>query len=1018
MTEDQEREERLAYNVRHDTDTPIRMCSPTASVANALDCKYAPRDDGETATKPSDVSITFQLRPSFNPCGPGMQTTHSQMPAGRAPTVSDLDTRGGAPSVLLSRWFLDNCVTTSEEWADSPDVLRLRDILPCGKHDETPGNENQPNDGLYEIPSILFRQLQGLVLPPSTSHAVNPGTDEAANAGIRFAKNIVRVQPSLTTAVESTAPILRSVVRHFAKTIGAHLITLSRDDLEDLAENSWQLKQSDKAEGDSGDDPNDSSSDVSVDDYLDLLLERKHPVHFLPFQRTRLPPEQVWAPPREQENPSHDDGDKGPTEDDGSESETSEISDEQHLPQHSPFVKILTAPYVKGAPISNDVPLIVHLFIQRIDLDRSLKRDLNLAMLQCPIELPVLLVISTEPDYPCPSFRTRIERPPEPLFPGVARVTSYFGPVKSQSQEALILAEGRRELLARNIRALQRTIRKESKTGRAPGILTPYADWSFLDGSLSKEMLGKQTLNSENIAVLLQMIGTNLDSEQHIKESVLGMSIIAQFQDVWDDETGRRPPLPSQPAGPPSFPPRSVPPRGHPPGWAPPPAHPHAVPGGRRPAPPFVPRPVPRPMLSHLSFRLDPRYGDPKEEFGPIAEPKWRQPRSWANFPPAARKELEGLDMIPPHTSHKYYWEQQHLLRVVDPKDLTEEWADIAIHPDMESIARDVVRRHRLAGKAGSSYGVLKHRHAGSALIYGPPGTGKSQLARLLARESGSTVISVSPEDLEGRDDKGCSLRLVRGLVSLGAMLSPSVVLLNVASDGWKVLNTLVTEWYDVARSGTAPLLLIATSNPDDLEPAALCRISARIHMGLPSAEMRAKIFEIVLRDEVLDPDIDYVQLALMTRRFSGSDIRNLCVQAAVMCDEVEEENGSKRILSRDLFERALKSVSPTSHIRTVKPLRRFATEYDPLALESMEPWDDVKEDGGSSMDGDTCSVAANSMESVGPAESARQMTDLNTNVPVHDAGIWCQKQGVQPDRRPTTARLPTSWFTTGALTR
>ncbi|KAF6836713.1 mitochondrial aaa [Colletotrichum plurivorum] len=987
MTEGQKRKEQelLAYNARYDTDTPIRMCSPTASVANASDCKYMPRDDDETATKPSSVAATFQLRPSFDPCGPGMKTTHSQMSAGRAPTQSDLDTRGGAPSVLLSRWFLDNCVTTSEEWADSPDVLHLRDILPSGKHDETSGNENQANDGLYEIPSVLFKQLQGLVLPPSAPDAVSPGTDQTANAGIRFAKNIVRVQPSLATAVESTAPILRSVVRHFAKSIGAHLVTLSRDDLEDLAEHSWQLKQSDKAENDSGEDSSDSSSDISEGDYLDLLLERKHPVHFLPFQRTGSPPEKAWPPPLEQENPSHDDGDKGPTEDDESESEASEISDEQ-LP-YSPFVNILTAPYVKGAPISNDVPLIVHLFIQRIDLDRSFKRDLNLAMLHCPVELPVLLVISTEPDYPCPSFRPRIERPLEPPFPGVARVTSYFGPVKSQSQEALILAEGRRELGARNIRALQRTIRKESKTGRAPGILTPYADWSFLDGSLSKEMLAKQTLNSENIAVLLQMIGTNLDSEQHIKESVLGMSIISQFQDIWDDETGRRPPLPPHVAGPPPFFPRSVPPRGHPPGLAPPPAHPHALPGGRRP--------VPRPLPSHL-YHLDPRYGDQKEEFVPADKPKWRQPRSWANFPPAARKELEGLDMIPPHISHKYYWEQQHLLRVVDPKDLNEEWADITIHPDMEGIARDVVRRHRLAGKAGSSYGVLKHSHSGSALIYGPPGTGKLQLARLIARESGSTLISVSPEDLEGRDGKGCSLRLVRGLVSLGAMLSPSVVLLKMASGGWKVLNTLVAEWYDVARSGTAPLLLVATSNPDDFEPAALCRISARIHVGLPSAKMRAKIFEIVLRDEVLDPDIDYVQLALMTRRFSGSDIRNLCVQAAVMCGEGEQENGSKRVLSRDLFERALKRVSPTSHIRTVKPLRRFATEYDPLALESMEPWDDVKEDGGSSINGD-------------PA-------DLNTKVPVHDAGIWFQKQGVQSDRRPTTIRPPDKLVHHGSL--
>lgn len=266
------------------------------------------------------------------------------------PTLSDLGTRDSAPSVLLSRWFLDNCVTTSEEWANTPDVLHLHDDLSCGKQDELSDDENQADSGLYEIPSVLFRQLQGLVRLPSVNHATDPEVDQTVNAGTKFTKPIVRLQPSLNTACESTAPFLRSVVRHFAKTVGAHLVTLTRDDLEDLAQHASLLRESKKPDDNSEEDQDDSSSDSSSDassdafsdiseieygDYLDLLFERKYGAS---SGDPRQPPYRIWELPRKQprqpkrETPSQDAADKGLTGEDDAKPTAPKISEKRVSP--------------------------------------------------------------------------------------------------------------------------------------------------------------------------------------------------------------------------------------------------------------------------------------------------------------------------------------------------------------------------------------------------------------------------------------------------------------------------------------------------------------------------------------------------------------------------------------------------------------------------------------------------------------------------------------------------------------
>ena len=52
--------------------------------------------------------------------------------------------------------------------------------------------------------------------------------------------------------------------------------------------------------------------------------------------------------------------------------------------------------------------------------------------------------------------------------------------------------------------------------------------------------------------------------------------------------------------------------------------------------------------------------------------------------------------------------------------------------------------------------------------------------------------------------------------------------------------------------------------------------------VDLPDEKARKKILESLLRDEVLDKSVDIGSIAHKTRLYSGSDLKNLCVSAAL----------------------------------------------------------------------------------------------------------------------------------------
>jgi hypothetical protein len=289
-------------------------------------------------------------------------------------------------------------------------------------------------------------------------------------------------------------------------------------------------------------------------------------------------------------------------------------------------------------------------------------------------------------------------------------------------------------------------------------------------------------------------------------------------------------------------------------------------------------------------------------------------------------------------------WEKELLDCVVETQDSQYGWGEIAIDDQVKDTMLRVLGLQSL--HEVPPYGLMKYSSPRGALLYGPPGTGKTHLARVLARESGATMLSVSAGDIF-KKWFGQSEQIIKALFSLGRKLAPSIIFIDEAdamlrrrrnsgsgSDTTRSLtNQLLYEMDGLKRSSQSPFILLATNHPADLDFAFYRRVPTRAYIGLPDKHLRLRMLQIFLKDEVLDAGVDLPDLARRTRGYSGSDIQTICVQAAMGCDICVSPRDRRRLLKITHFETALRGSGPTVTTTTMAHMKAFAAEYDPSAL-------------------------------------------------------------------------------------
>ncbi|KAF9246215.1 hypothetical protein BU15DRAFT_39512 [Melanogaster broomeanus] len=241
---------------------------------------------------------------------------------------------------------------------------------------------------------------------------------------------------------------------------------------------------------------------------------------------------------------------------------------------------------------------------------------------------------------------------------------------------------------------------------------------------------------------------------------------------------------------------------------------------------------------------------------------------------------------------------------IVDPTTLSTTFAQVHLPPHTIDSVRTLVSLPLLHPQA-FQVGILKEHAMTGCLLFGPPGTGKTLVVRALAKEAGCRMLIVSPSDVMDMY-VGEGEKLVKGVFSLARRLSPCVVFLDEidalfgarssshGSGSSMAHRGVITEFMQEmdglrGQSGTDKRVIVigATNRPFDLDDAVLRRLPRRLLVDLPGEKEREGILNILLRDETLAPDVDVKALSRETESFSGSDLKHLCVSAAL--DAVKE---------------------------------------------------------------------------------------------------------------------------------
>ena len=204
----------------------------------------------------------------------------------------------------------------------------------------------------------------------------------------------------------------------------------------------------------------------------------------------------------------------------------------------------------------------------------------------------------------------------------------------------------------------------------------------------------------------------------------------------------------------------------------------------------------------------------------------------------------------------------------------------------------------------------------------------------------------------------GESEKLVRTLFALASYYQPSVVFIdeidsiltarseNECESSRRIKTEFLVQLDGAGTNADDRILIIgATNRPQEIDDAFIRRLSKRLYIPLPNKESRKQLIKNVLTKEkeknnkydIEDKDID--EIVELTKGYSGSDMINVCREAAMMPIRSIEDISNLQLehlrgVNKSDFIHSVENVKPSVSDKTIGQYIEWNKEFGSFQFE------------------------------------------------------------------------------------